>query len=676
VSWLKSYRRSIVHRISFSAAIIALLATVLISALCLVLAYQVLQQKLEEQLDKDLRIGQVHIQEKLNNLHQALFALSDDAILVNGLKDLTLRESHVIPLLKQAGLPFSDVSDLTLLNYDGRIIYEISSLGSQRVWLSQIDQQQEAFALITKNQDAHFDLTLIYPIKFPNRSDAQAYVAYTWPLMALLTDVLAPGRDPRSWNFLFDGQPTLPGFQYESHSQAIELELPKVFKDLKLSIALTQVGQPAFEAFYVLLPTFIALIVLIVVLVLWMSRRAARRIGEPINRLLAYTQEIASKGIPVRRLTEGGEDELANLMRHWNIMLDRLDQYQKGLEGQLLERGERLALIFELSPDGFLDLSSNLRVQYANPAFYSMTGLDPEKVKALDWHVIADLLLEKMPPFQKTDLTLPFNGLIHLQTPHLTHLKMHTQEKKVGGYILYWQDLSQEAELLRMRREFLATAAHEIRNPMTGIIGFTELLQNNELSQVERQKILSIMHRQASSLMNLMNDLLLITQNEQTKTKDLKLLPHSMASIIRSTLNEYPEINLRPLQLVLDDHLPQVYLDAQKFKQVLINLLSNAMKFSPEGSPIEVMTLSRTHEGQAQTGLLIKDHGIGMTAEDLKQLGKRFFRSSQAQTIKGTGLGFSVVLQAIDLMDADYQIRSVEGQGTEIELWFKTVSSV
>jgi signal transduction histidine kinase len=120
----------------------------------------------------------------------------------------------------------------------------------------------------------------------------------------------------------------------------------------------------------------------------------------------------------------------------------------------------------------------------------------------------------------------------------------------------------------------------------------------------------------------------------------------------------------------LEEHLPEVRIDANAYRQVLTNLLSNAMKYSPSGSPIRIASRTEERDGIQWQGIAIEDRGMGMSPEELEQLGQRFYRANPQGGVAGTGLGLSVVHEIMNHHQGRVEYASHAGQGTTVTVWF------
>jgi signal transduction histidine kinase len=234
------------------------------------------------------------------------------------------------------------------------------------------------------------------------------------------------------------------------------------------------------------------------------------------------------------------------------------------------------------------------------------------------------------------------------------------------GRIWTLREVTADRELDRMRDAFVATVSHELRTPLTSISGFLEMMEDEEhaLGEAGRQ-YLDVIRRSTERLHALVEDLLLVAQIE-AKRIELQLAPVDLAQIVQRSV-EAVRPAAREKEIVLDvvaDHPPEVLGDEQRLSQVLDNLVSNAVKFTPDGGNV------RVHVGANGNGakIVVADTGIGVSADEQKQVFSRFFRASTAtrRAIPGTGLGLAICHALVEQHGGSIEFRSREGEGTEV----------
>lgn len=228
-----------------------------------------------------------------------------------------------------------------------------------------------------------------------------------------------------------------------------------------------------------------------------------------------------------------------------------------------------------------------------------------------------------------------------------------------------------DVELSRRKSEFLSAAAHELRTPMTSIFGFSELLKTRNFDRATALDVVESIHSEAGRLVHLLNELLDLSRIEERAGKafDFELQP--LVPIIETSVAALLVAgDGRKVQMNIDRHLPPLLLDRDKIKQAMINILSNAYKYSPRDTSIELNTVLDSSNGKQRVGVRITDHGIGLSAREQAHLFERFWRADNAKAIPGSGLGMALVKEIISFHQGTIEVRSEPGKGTQVTLWF------
>lgn len=224
-------------------------------------------------------------------------------------------------------------------------------------------------------------------------------------------------------------------------------------------------------------------------------------------------------------------------------------------------------------------------------------------------------------------------------------------------------DSEREARLLKSR--LVAMFSHDFRNPLSLIKSSADLILNYEerLSDDRRRKKLQQITASVTLLTQMLDDMLLVAEME-TEHFEPTFVEADIIAFIMDIVQEFSQLTADNQQLVLHsqfEHIDMAF-DPKLVRQIMVNILSNAVKYSPEGGEICV-----TIEKQAQhLAIQIQDRGIGIPKAYLPYLFEPFQRADNAKSFKGTGLGLSIVKQAVDYCDGMLQVRSHEGQGTTL----------
>lgn len=347
--------------------------------------------------------------------------------------------------------------------------------------------------------------------------------------------------------------------------------------------------------------------------------------------------------------------------------------------GEALEdRNAQLSALFSLSPDGLVALSSDGIIKFVNPAFQAMTGIASSELVGnhVDDYLDKRLREHAENPGSFSGIAACFSNrdenpqTLVLRAPRYTVLQLvgiHS-EAASASQLIYSRDITREAEVDRMKSDFLSHAAHELRTPMASIYGFSELLLVRELDPDTRRELLETIHRQTQGLVAIINELLDLVRIEARQGKDFTIQSVDLPPLIRETLDDLAfDAERWPIAFQFDKAIPMVRADRGKLRQALINVLNNAQKYSPEGGQIQIEIVSRT----GMTGISIRDHGIGMTSDELKHFGERFWRADTSGNIPGTGLGTAIVKEILQILGGKVEVMSKPDAGTTVTLWLQ-----
>ncbi len=254
------------------------------------------------------------------------------------------------------------------------------------------------------------------------------------------------------------------------------------------------------------------------------------------------------------------------------------------------------------------------------------------------------------------------------------------------GVVALFRDTTREVESDRLKTEFIGTVSHELRTPMTSIKGFTQLLSMGSLGPVNdtQKEFLQIIQSNAERMISIINDLLDITKIE-TGSVEIDLRPLHMAEAISTVLLDLQTaVHARDLELsiTIPPGLPLVLADGRRLNQILGNVLSNAVKYTPRGGQIVLDAReigiddipAHLHEGLKPKGryalVEVRDTGVGIAPEELERIFERFYRTENPLKVEagGTGLGLSLVRPLIKLFGGRIWVESKLGEGSTFSL--------
>ena len=238
------------------------------------------------------------------------------------------------------------------------------------------------------------------------------------------------------------------------------------------------------------------------------------------------------------------------------------------------------------------------------------------------------------------------------------------------GVVIIFHDVTDLKRLERIRQEFVANVSHELRTPLTAIRGYVEALLDGGLESLEEaRRFLGIIGRHTDRMEKIVSDLLLLSEMEapdRSLKKENLALPE-LARSAAEALEPVAESKRQCLAVEISSDLPLVRGDSQKIYQVLVNLLQNAIQYTPEGGQIRVQGRSST----AGVEILVSDTGIGIPSSELARIYERFYRVDKGRSREsgGTGLGLSIVKHIIEAHGGWVRVESEPGQGSRFTVF-------
>lgn len=365
------------------------------------------------------------------------------------------------------------------------------------------------------------------------------------------------------------------------------------------------------------------------------------------------------------------------------LMLQRaaqtsLDDAQR-LTNRLRQRSQQLQLMSELSGLGIAYFSDQGELRQSNELFHRLVRWEqgppsPCQIGDVEGrlrelatsHDAARLHLDQLAEATNEGLD-PFT----MQASDGQHLALSYRSGSASDHVLFIRDVTRETLVDRMKSEFLSTAAHELRTPMTSIFGFSEMLVSRELKAEQVKSVAATIHKQASWMVSLLQEVLDLARIEARQIDDLNITACDFKQILSDCIGSCCDASqLTRLTWTWPEHVPLIAADRVKAGQALGNVINNAVKYSPNGGPVEIRCFELNCDGRDGLAIEVQDHGIGMTPQQLTRVFERFYRADPSCNIPGSGLGMSLVEQIMKLHDGSVRITSEQGRGTCATLWF------
>ena len=245
---------------------------------------------------------------------------------------------------------------------------------------------------------------------------------------------------------------------------------------------------------------------------------------------------------------------------------------------------------------------------------------------------------------------------------------INSPQAAYNGCITFLHDVTEERQIERMKSEFVSTAAHELRTPLATIIGYTDLLMMKEdVKEEERLDFLKMIQNKAERLADIVSDLLDISRIESGEGVALDPKPCDLGELCKEVIENFQyQSEKHSFWLDLETQVI-VEVDRYAVMQILENLISNAIKYSPGGGEISLSTSKH----DCHCSVTVADHGIGMTSAQVEKVFDKFYRVDATNTaISGTGLGMTIVKYLVDAHDGKVEIESTPGKGTSVTACF------
>ncbi len=473
----------------------------------------------------------------------------------------------------------------------------------------------------------------------------------------------------------------------QGHIQDVAVPIPGGLGEVRVGLSLVQINATVTQLSWEVLLSTLGLMLLGVALAFPLSSFMVR----PVGRLTRAAEAIASGDLD-QQVSVQGPRELGQLATSFNTMAQSLRTTRRDLQRQnrslqeQVERREeaekRLAAqlsflstllneipcpVYFKDPNGiYLGCNRAFEEFVARPQG-QLIGLQAQHLlteQDAAWHRQIDLDLLQQPGLRIYEGEV-VRGDGRKRQIVFNKATFRDEVGQPAGIVGVMQDVTTERENDRMRAEFVSTAAHEFQTPLTAILGFAELLQDDpRIPEGEPREYLAIIQEKGEYLSRLVDQLLDVSRLERGRELPLQKTPCRLDQLLRTLVRSYQQRSARDLfELQLPPDCPPSEADEMRLTQVLENLLSNAVKYSPGGGQVRV-TLAVVGEG---VRVAVSDRGRGMTSEQLARAFDKFYRSDTADTApSGTGLGLFIAKSIIEAHGGSLSAESRLGEGTTI----------
>lgn len=393
----------------------------------------------------------------------------------------------------------------------------------------------------------------------------------------------------------------------------------------------------------------------------------AHTITSPIKELTRRATKVA-EGEFHQKMPVLGNDEIGQLSKAFNYMTSRL----RTALAQNEEEKEKLASILTNMSDGVIATDEKGSVILMNRRASEILKVENDQMSEMN---IANLL-HLTPEGQATlEQGTMHSTMLEDETEEgdsfvirVTFTPIHRREFGIIGTIAVLQDVTEQEKLEASRREFVANVSHELRTPLTTIKSYTEALEDGALSDPELgPKFTSVIQVQTERMIRLVTDLLHLSRLD-SKEAFLRKQATSVMEMLEEVTDRFSfqmqEKDIKPT-LFISNGVSTAWIDRDQIDQVLDNLISNAMKYTPEGGTIGIEARN------AEDGMLaisVQDNGMGIPKRDLDRIFERFYRVDKARSrnMGGTGLGLSIAREIVKAHGGTISLHSEIGKGTRV----------
>ncbi|WP_066506950.1 two-component system histidine kinase PnpS [Abyssisolibacter fermentans] len=435
---------------------------------------------------------------------------------------------------------------------------------------------------------------------------------------------------------------------------------------IRLSVPLTYATEYYRDIFkYILISIGFGTIVAI-----FLGYRYIYSITNPIKQLTSATKSIA-KGNYGEKVYYTSHDEIGMLANSFNIMSKKL---YDNIE-ELKENSTKTKAILKSMINGIIAINNNNNIIFINPTAEKMFGLVEEDVRnksILDIlsdeelkNEIKELLESNITSKIEIEVYNPYKVL----SVYTNIIVLDNDPTRKIGVVISFQDITDMRKLEIMRKDFVANVSHELKTPLTSIQGFIETLKNGEIKDEKvRNRFLDIIDIESKRLTALIKDLLILSDIEN-KHQMVSMQNINIRKCIVDLIEMFEKIaskkNIK-IKEKISGGLPSIYGNISWFKQIIINLIDNSIKYTPSGGKIEIIG----YEIDDKIHIRVKDTGIGISKEHISRLFERFYRVDKARSRKigGTGLGLAIVKHIVIAFKGEIKVKSEVNKGTEFEV--------
>ena len=391
----------------------------------------------------------------------------------------------------------------------------------------------------------------------------------------------------------------------------------------------------------------------------------SKLVDKPITKLLKDANKVISTNKKEKK--NKNTDEIVDT---FNIMTDEL---KENLNEMTRQKKQIETIILHMT-DGIVAFDMEGKLILINPAATRLLQLLPTDTtfrKIFNDKLHIDINMEKIIYLENwTSSEQKVN--VADKVINLFFAQFKDENDRPSGIMVMIQDITEHVKLDNMRKEFVADVSHELKTPITSIMGYSDTLLEGEYDKETQERFLKVIATESRRMAKLVTDLLTLSRfdNNQILQEKTKFDLGELVKQCQNNLEIQISQKKHKVECFVTADVPPVYADKEGIERVVINILTNAIKYTPEGGNIKI------YVGFVYNDAYIKviDNGLGIPEDDLKRIFERFYRVDKARTRKmgGTGLGLSIAKEILYRNNGNIDIKSEEGKGTEVVIRIPT----
>ncbi len=397
--------------------------------------------------------------------------------------------------------------------------------------------------------------------------------------------------------------------------------------------------------------------------------RYLNHITEPIKEITNIARKIAD-GDYKSRVSVQSSDEIKLLADTFNFMSYTLNTNISELQ----DKNTKLKSIISSMKEGLIAIDNNKKIILINAPAKKFFNINAEDVFGVQLqslinnnklkNVLNEMLFQSTAEKAEVMVTEPETKALKIYTDFI---KLNEDPNRIIGTLILILDVTEMRKLEKMRTDFVANVSHELKTPLTSIMGFIETLKSGAINNEKvRDRFLDIIEIETGRLTRLIDDLLTLSDIESNGLNFGKKEQISVNNVVEEVSHMAEELSKQKsikYTYEIEGDLPYIYGSRDWLKQLVLNLVENAIKYTLENGEVKVFGYQRKNN----IFIKVKDSGIGIPKKDIPRLFERFYRVDKARSQKfgGTGLGLAIVKHIVIAFGGEIRVKSEEGKGAE-----------